>query len=76
MQTNAQLLLIQSTHRMTIKYDPDISHTYVENINARIPNENGGYVVRTNSQGFRSDIEFQSRKKNVNFTSRNWPKMS
>ena len=65
MKTNAQLLLIQSTHRMTIKYDPDISHTYVESINARIPNENGGYIVQTNLQGFRSDIEFESRKKGL-----------
>ena len=46
---NAQLLLIQSTHRMTMKYDPDISHIYVPNINARIPNDNGGYFIKTNS---------------------------
>ncbi len=59
---NAQLLLIQSTHRMTMKYDPDISHIYVPNINARIPNENGGYFIKTNSSGFRSNFNYLLKK--------------
>ena len=32
------------------------------NINARIINEKGGYYVRTNSLGFRSQIEFKKEK--------------
>lgn len=59
---NAQLLLIQSTHRMTMKYDPDISHIYVPNINARIPNEKGGYFIKTNSSGFRSNFNYLLKK--------------
>jgi len=65
MDTNAQFLLIQATHRMTLKYDPHISHRYVENIRARIPNENGGYFVRTNSLGFRSDRNYHNKKGNL-----------
>jgi len=59
---SAQLLLIQSTHRMTMKYDSDISHIYVPNINARIPNENGGFFIKTNSSGFRSDFNYTLKK--------------
>ena len=49
----------QSTHRMVIRHDPHIGHRYVPNQRARIPNENGGSYVVTNSQGFRSDVDFR-----------------
>jgi carbamoyltransferase len=52
------MLLRQSTHRMVIQYHPGIGCSYVPNITARIPNELGGYLVKTNSLGFRSDAEF------------------
>ncbi len=52
------MLLRQSTHRMLMQYHPRIGHLYVPNVNARIPNESGGYFARTNSLGFRSDTEF------------------
>jgi carbamoyltransferase len=41
-----------------IRYDSEIGHRYVPEINARIPNELGGYYVRTNADGFRSDVPF------------------
>jgi carbamoyltransferase len=43
---------------MVIKHHPTIGHLYVPNLSARIPHEAGGYYVRTNSLGFRSNIEF------------------
>lgn len=52
------MLLRQSTHRMTVQYHPRLGFHYVPNLNARIPNELGGYFVRTNALGFRSDVEF------------------
>ena len=52
------MLLRQSTHRMTVQYHPRVGFLYVPNLKARIPNELGGYFVRTNSLGFRSEIEF------------------
>jgi carbamoyltransferase len=55
-------LLLQSTHRMVIQHHPTIGHLFVPNLRARIPNELGGYYVRTNSLGFRSDIEFRREK--------------
>ena len=51
-------LLNESTHRMLIRYDPDVGHIFVPGQRARIPNETGGYYVVTNSTGFRSDFEF------------------
>ena len=51
-------LLTQSTHRMLVQYHPAVGHLYVPNQTARIPSERGGYFVRTNAQGFRSDVEF------------------
>lgn len=47
---------------MLIQHDPDVGHRFVPNLRARVPNENGGYLVVTNSAGFRSDIEFEKSK--------------
>ncbi len=55
-------LLTETTHRMCIRYHPQIGHLFVPNIRARIPNEAGGYFVVTNSQGFRSDFEFTKQR--------------
>jgi carbamoyltransferase len=54
--------LHQLTHRMVVRHDPQIGHLFVPNLNGRIPNELGGYYVRTNSLGFRSDIEFITKR--------------
>lgn len=58
-------LFLESTHRMTSQYHPIIGHIYIPNLTARIPNENGGYYVRTNAHGFRSDIEFEKKRGNI-----------
>lgn len=49
---------------MLIQYDHQIGHRFVPNMKARIPNENGGYFVNTNSLGFRSDVPFCKEKTN------------
>jgi len=55
-------LLSHSTHRMIIRHHPRIGHLFVPNLNARIPNECGGYYVCTNALGFRSDAQFVPRR--------------
>ena len=55
-------LLIQPTHRMLLRYHPEVGHLFVPNLNARVPNELGAFYVRTNSAGFRSDIEYSSKQ--------------
>ncbi len=40
------------------KYHPRIGYTFMPTVKSRIPWETGGYLVRTNAAGFRSDHEF------------------
>jgi len=58
---------LNKTFRQIFRYDKDIGHQFISNLNARVINENGGYYVRTNSLGFRSDIEFKKEKNNNPF---------
>jgi carbamoyltransferase len=51
-------LLSETTHRMVIRYHPEVGHLYLPNLRVRLPSERGGFFVVTNSQGFRSDVEF------------------
>jgi carbamoyltransferase len=55
-------LLLQSTHRMLMRYHPVLGHLFVPNLRARLPNDEGGYFLVTNSDGFRSDIDFEKGK--------------
>jgi carbamoyltransferase len=47
---------------MVMQYHPRIGHIHVPNMIARIPHEIGGYFVRTNAAGFRSDTEFKKKR--------------
>jgi carbamoyltransferase len=40
------------------KYHPRIGFTMMPSVKSRVPSETGGYLVRTNAAGFRSDHEF------------------
>jgi len=40
------------------QHHPIIGYTFIPNLKARIEHEGGGYLVRTNAEGFRSDHEF------------------
>ncbi len=44
------------------KYHPRIGSIYMPNLKTRVLWENGGYLVRTNSAGFRSDREFSQER--------------
>ena len=48
--------IVDKTHRQIFCYNKDIGHLFVPNLNARIMNERGGYFVKTNSLGFRSNL--------------------
>lgn len=54
-------ILDQPTHRMIMRYHPEVGHLYVPDLVARMPHERGGYVIRTNEQGFRSNVPFEPR---------------
>ena len=54
--------LIGKTHRQLITINKEVGHLYVPSINARIMDQDGGYFFKTNSAGFRSNIEFKKKK--------------
>jgi len=41
------------------EYDPDIGYRFVPHLKTRVASPDGGYLVRTNGLGFRSDREFE-----------------
>src|SRR6516225_2407055 len=41
------------------EYDPDIGYRFVPHLKTRVASPDGGYLVRTNGQGFRNDREFE-----------------
>lgn len=45
-----------------MRYHPKLGSIYMSNAKLRAPGPNGGYLVRTNAAGFRSDIEFQKKR--------------
>jgi len=55
-------LLNDSTHRMLMRYHRLLGHLHVPGLCARVPHEAGGYFVRTNQLGFRSDYEFHDHR--------------
>ncbi|MBM4383386.1 MAG: SGNH/GDSL hydrolase family protein [Deltaproteobacteria bacterium] len=48
--------------RQLYQYDPVIGFRFVPNLKARVPHEGGGYLVRTNAQGFRADAAFKRER--------------
>ena len=45
-----------------LSYHPRIGYTYAPSFRGRIPHETGGYLIRTNSTGFRAEREFTFNK--------------
>ena len=41
-----------------LRYHPRLGYTYTPNFRGRRPHENGGFLLRANAAGFRSDREF------------------
>ena len=48
--------------RQIFEYHPVIGYRYIPNIKARIPHENGGYLIKVNETGFRANIPFIMNK--------------
>lgn len=53
-------------NRQLFEYHPTIGYRFVPDLKARIRHENGGYLVKTNKLGFRSDVEFVSERSQGN----------
>lgn len=50
-----------------MRYHPRIGYTYMPDAKLRVQGANGGYLVRTNAAGFRSDREFVPARKSGTF---------
>lgn len=48
--------------RSLFEYDPNFGRRFIPNIKARVEHESGGYLIRTNSSGFRCKNEFSKSK--------------
>jgi carbamoyltransferase len=48
--------------RSTFQYHPTYGFHFIPGVKARIPHESGGYLVRANAAGFRSDREFVAER--------------
>ena len=48
--------------RQVLEYHNVIGYRFIPSIKARIPHENGGYLIKTNSSGFRCKNEFINEK--------------
>ncbi len=44
------------------QHHPVIGYTFIPNLKTRIEHESGGYLLRTNAAGFRSEREFEKQK--------------
>ena len=52
--------------RQLFEYHPIIGYRFIPGLKVRIPHESGGYLVRVNETGFRSNHEFTKEKqKNI-----------
>jgi hypothetical protein len=49
-------------HRWVWRYDPVLDHRYISGLRARIEHEGGGYLLQTNSEGFRCHHQFVSAR--------------
>lgn len=47
--------------RQVTQYDPVFGYRFIPSLRARIPHESGGFLLRTNLQGFRSERDFEAR---------------
>lgn len=48
--------------RRIFRPHPAYGYSFVPNLKARVPHDGGGYLIRTNERGFRSNREFHPRK--------------
>src|SRR5688572_3460789 len=50
-------------NKQIFEYHPIIGYRFIPNLQTRIQHESGGYLIKTNSLGFRSETEFHPHKR-------------
>ncbi|MDH3213224.1 MAG: hypothetical protein OEM05_12130, partial [Myxococcales bacterium] len=49
-------------NRQLFEYHPTFAYRFIPGLKARVDHEGGGYLLRTNEQGFRCRHNFESEK--------------
>jgi hypothetical protein len=49
-------------NKQVYEYHPIIGYRFIPNLQTRVQHESGGYLIKTNSLGFRSETEFNPQK--------------
>ncbi len=49
-------------NRQLFEYDPTFAYRFIPNLKARVDHEGGGYLLRTNAQGFRCRHDFVNER--------------
>lgn len=49
-------------NRNIYEYDQDIGYRFIPHLKSRINADGGGYLIKTNAQGFRNDDDFEQEK--------------
>ncbi|WP_343676659.1 SGNH/GDSL hydrolase family protein [Paraburkholderia heleia] len=62
MNAHTQATRAPRLHRRLMQYDPVLGYRFVPRLKLRIPHEGGGYLVKTNGDGFRCDHQVTPHK--------------
>ena len=49
-------------NRQLFEYEPTFAYRFIPGLKARVDHEGGGYLLRTNAQGFRCNHDFDAPK--------------
>jgi carbamoyltransferase len=55
---NSAYFYAEKVMRQLYEYHPVVGYRYIPNLKVRVPHEGGGYLMRVNEHGFRSDGSF------------------
>jgi len=54
---------VSALHRYLVEYHPVVGYRFIPGLKARHPHESGGYLIRINNAGFRSNYDFVPQKR-------------
>lgn len=63
MTDDKMITTTRGVDKQLFEYHPVVGYRFIPNLQTRVQHESGGYLVRANSMGFRSELEFTAEKK-------------
>ena len=56
------MLAPAAAYRQMMQHDPQLGYKFLPGLKMRVPHEGGGYLVKTNQEGYRCNNEVTPRK--------------